>query len=1043
MLQTFKPNPTVAATLYVVDDDNEEDEGGANPLPPPDDDDDDDDDIETSHLSSSEEGRVEAGWIREARVEALFATYAPAADRAAAVASGSAAGLLLVNNAWIGSIAQRGRFAPISWSGKLHHIKRSAWLSSLHVILVDFNGNVHELKDGNNHPTRALSGKNIREVACGARHIIAISAHDAIWAWGQNERGQCGLGEGVERVDTPTEILSLNGCEVLGIACGSTHTLAFSSEVLWSWGANGHGQLGLGKEKSTIDHYVPHSVRTMLGAGITDVAAGRNHSIALLGCDEVWGWGSSLQGQLFGLGEAGGSTTTPRRIEWFTGRSIVQISAGEQHSAALDMDGTVYSWGRFGNDGALRTVATPLIVGDPADHIVKLAACATGVYAATRAGKVLVVGESLGEQVISHWASSSPPSAFHAAFVNVASGPSACGCVVFSSDLPKEQPCPSWAPAHYSSSAVLVRTRSEIAKDLWTSGFLVDNEEAAKARRLLDPSDATVSLSTEAAVLTDGLFDLVLRADGVSDDGEGDDFPEQHLLLEDGRSMAVHRALLSVRLPGLEAEIAAEAVDGPRGVQICVLRGVSRRSLTALVSFAYFGSVAALTKLRTSSLINLAACSARFRVPRILWLVQEELQHRLHRPLESGANAASAAAKMAMQILLGSMQFDLLVLQKIVLGYLQANHENLVASHADVWVEHLSSDPLQAGILSTILQLGHDRLAAQILGRLPDLGSCPPDGLDVSMRALFRRVRVGTIDSEDPYDGGTNDNGGAPDCMIRTSSGLVFYVHAAVLRARSAFFQKALKYEALKERSVHQQYAFSLFLSEDQFVNPAPPSDAAFMSLLRFLYTGNLRRVIPQQTALYLLRTVDFFCLFSKHDERRLLLACRAALSCKVTCETALPLLRAAHRLNESEIRDSAMRFCVDKSEAVLLENPLVPASSPLSDESLESFCAEVPELAAALIRAIIVQVKRTKAAEGNSDGDSDGDTLEQTEDGGDGQRAEMETASESDCEGPSPTLNPGGGGGSVGSGGDGGLVGDDAAVSAPQQSGMLPLLPP
>ena len=54
-----------------------------------------------------------------------------------------------------------------------------------------------------------------------------------------------------------------------------------------------------------------------------------------------------------------------------------------------------------------------------------------------------------------------------------------------------------------------------------------------------------------------------------------------------------------------------------------------------------------------------------------------------------------------------------------------------------------------------------------------------------------------------------------------------------------------------------------------------------------------------------------------------------------------------------------------------------------------------------------------------------------------------METASESDCEGPSPTLNPGGGGGSVGSGGDGGLVGDDAAVSAPQQSGMLPLLPP
>lgn len=79
---------------------------------------------------------------------------------------------------------------------------------------------------------------------------------------------------------------------------------------------------------------------------ITAVAAGDNHSLALALDGTLWAWGSGEVGQLgtpSGLESCtiGGCASTKR----FVGSDFVQISAGGAHSAGIKSDGTLWMWG--------------------------------------------------------------------------------------------------------------------------------------------------------------------------------------------------------------------------------------------------------------------------------------------------------------------------------------------------------------------------------------------------------------------------------------------------------------------------------------------------------------------------------------------------------------------------------------------------------------------------------------------------------------------------------------------------------------------------
>jgi alpha-tubulin suppressor-like RCC1 family protein len=168
-----------------------------------------------------------------------------------------------------------------------------------------------------------------------------------VWAWGYNQFGQLGNNT-TANYAFPVQVKGPGGIGVLSgitaIAAGARHSLAVDSTgAAWAWGTNIAGQLGDG---TFTDRHVP--VKVIGLAGVVAVAGGFNHSLALKGDGSVWSWGNNSAGQL------GNGTITPSlrpvqvkgpdSIGVLTG--ITAIAAGVEFSLALrGADGAVFAWG--------------------------------------------------------------------------------------------------------------------------------------------------------------------------------------------------------------------------------------------------------------------------------------------------------------------------------------------------------------------------------------------------------------------------------------------------------------------------------------------------------------------------------------------------------------------------------------------------------------------------------------------------------------------------------------------------------------------------
>lgn len=99
-----------------------------------------------------------------------------------------------------------------------------------------------------------VDGRRYRAVDCGQAHCCAIERDtDALLCWGQNERGQCGLGTTARAVCTPTEVT--RGTRWSSVAAGAEHTCAVDVEGrVACWGANDAAQLGTG---DLVDRALP------------------------------------------------------------------------------------------------------------------------------------------------------------------------------------------------------------------------------------------------------------------------------------------------------------------------------------------------------------------------------------------------------------------------------------------------------------------------------------------------------------------------------------------------------------------------------------------------------------------------------------------------------------------------------------------------------------------------------------------------------------------------------------------------------------------
>jgi alpha-tubulin suppressor-like RCC1 family protein len=254
-----------------------------------------------------------------------------------------------------------------------------------------------QLGDGTNEgsevPVAVKGLTGVMAIAAGNEYSLALLKDGTVMAWGRDEHGQLGDG-GTQDRDVPVLVKGLTG--VTAIAAGGEDGLALLSDgTVEAWGENEDGQLGSpalthareAEERYFEADWIDVAVPVEGLSGVTAIAAGANHNLALLGNGSVMAWGEDKYGQLGG-GSVGGSDEVPAQVSGLSG--VTAVSAGGAHSLALLGNGTVMAWGedRYGElgDGS---------AGEPSDVPVAVSALHEATAVAAGGDQDLVLSEPI------------------------------------------------------------------------------------------------------------------------------------------------------------------------------------------------------------------------------------------------------------------------------------------------------------------------------------------------------------------------------------------------------------------------------------------------------------------------------------------------------------------------------------------------------------------------------------------------------------------------------------------------------------------------
>ncbi|KAJ9540574.1 LOW QUALITY PROTEIN: hypothetical protein OSB04_027080 [Centaurea solstitialis] len=200
----------------------------------------------------------------------------------------------------------------------------------------------------------------IRQVSCGAVHVVALSEDGLLQSWGYNEYGQLGRGvtcEGLQKarvINAYAKFLDEAPIKITQVSCGEYHSAAISEDgEVYTWGLGNMGQLGHYSLQSGDKELIPRRVVALNGIFVKDVASGGVHTCAVTTKGGLYAWGGGQAGQL-GLGpqtgvfscvagESGGIfRNIPVLVLPF---GVKHVACGHCHTLVTTRDGRIHGWG--------------------------------------------------------------------------------------------------------------------------------------------------------------------------------------------------------------------------------------------------------------------------------------------------------------------------------------------------------------------------------------------------------------------------------------------------------------------------------------------------------------------------------------------------------------------------------------------------------------------------------------------------------------------------------------------------------------------------
>ncbi|MGW4055683.1 RCC1-like domain-containing protein [Streptomyces sp. NPDC004779] len=184
-------------------------------------------------------------------------------------------------------------------------------------------------------PTTVPRLTNVKDVAAGGRHALALDTSGQVYSWGDNAYGQLGNNRTGDSRTVPDRVQGMPKVKQISAGCDFSLALLENGKV-YAWGRGIHGQLGTGNRATSS---VPRQVTGL--ADVVSIDAGCHHALALTADNTVKSWGYNLYGQLGNSSTK--SSTVPVDVDWL--EDVSDIEAGAFHNYVKTSDSHVWGWG--------------------------------------------------------------------------------------------------------------------------------------------------------------------------------------------------------------------------------------------------------------------------------------------------------------------------------------------------------------------------------------------------------------------------------------------------------------------------------------------------------------------------------------------------------------------------------------------------------------------------------------------------------------------------------------------------------------------------